>query len=485
MKRRRGVLIFFSIWWFTPYSCSFYTSRQPQRARSCTKPYLLVPSTILSQPSTIRSHAGSDNSVGKQNDLEYVTDKLLETDTIGTWAPEKFQELLHTMGAWSRRPNRRTCNILERLLRRVVEEKLAGNPNASEVNMTSMYRTIIEAWAKSGEKGSAQRAEEILDNMQSAYEDGDLSLKPDIRLFNAVLDAYAQSKQNSAPQQATRVLQKLYDLIAEGKTDIKPNKESYASLLRACASVGGKDAPLQVHQLLTRMEELSNEGFLTVRPDSKCHNIYLSSLLGSIAREDISGPDTARKADKYLQEMMASPYEDARPDTWSFNIVISIWSKSGDPEMAERAEALLAQLCEYHEASNETTATGPNTNTFNCVIACYSRSTLPDKAERAHALLEKMKVMEEEGMRIRRPDTVTYNSVMNAYAKSQQPDAPFKVEKLLREMHQKYEETGDKFLRPSSRSFNTCVSLPCMFYHWLVVADKKLNNCCHNSAIAG
>lgn len=47
---------------------------------------------------------------------------------------------------------------------------------------------------------------------------------------------------------------------------------------------------------------------------------------------------------------------------------------------------------------------------------------------------------------------------MSAYGKSQQSGAPYMVEELLRELHQAYEETGDGRLRPTSRSFNTCVS---------------------------
>jgi pentatricopeptide repeat protein len=229
--------------------------------------------------------------------------------------------------------------------------------------------------------------------------------------------------------------------------------------LRAYAYGGGTEAPLLVNKLLTRMEELSMKGFSSVKPDYTCHNVYLGALLGSITRDNLSGRKIVKQAEAYLQHMMASPDEDARPDAWSFNMVISAWSKSGDWEMTERAEALFSQLEAYHKASGYSEKTQPNTNTYNCRIACYSRSTMWDKAKRAHSVLERLKKMNEEGYdSALRPDAVTYNTVMNAYAKSKETNAPQKVEELLQEMHRLYEETGDRSLKPSSRSFNTCVS---------------------------
>jgi hypothetical protein len=206
------------------------------------------------------------------------------------------------------------------------------------------------------------------------------------------------------------------------------------------------------------MEELSKEGFPSVKPDYKCHNVYLGALVGAVTRENDSGSKLAREAESYLQQMMASPDEDAKPNAWSFNMVIQAWSKSSDWEMTARGESLLLQLGAYHEASGYSKKTEPNTNTYNCIIACYSRSTKRDKAQRSHAVLERMKKMQVEGKHACRPDAVTYNTVMSAYAKSKEAGAPLKVEALLREMHQLYETSGDRFQKPSSRSFNTCVS---------------------------
>jgi pentatricopeptide repeat protein len=324
------------------------------------------------------------------------------------------------------------------------------------LDMSAMYKIVVESWSRSGHSGSARRAEEILDNMQSCYEAGDSSVKPSIEVFNSVIHAYAQSRTVDATQQALRVFQKLHDLKATWKTDVIPNQKSYAGLLLAHANSGGIDAPTMVKQLLDRMDSLSGGEF---RPDYNCHNVYLSSLVGIMSYSCISRSETAELADSYLREMLESPRESERPDVWSFNIVLAAWSKSDDKAMVFRSEALIDALEAYHVNQGLSEKTQPNTNTYNTLMACYSRSQHSDKALRARQVLKKMKQLAEKGVEACRPDHITYNTVMNAHAKSREPDSPQKVEDLLLELQQLYETTGDRCLKPTIRSFYACVSV--------------------------
>jgi hypothetical protein len=40
------------------------------------------------------------------------------------------------------------------------------------------YTAVIDAWAKSGYRGAAARADQLLDKMESKYLAGDMDLKP-------------------------------------------------------------------------------------------------------------------------------------------------------------------------------------------------------------------------------------------------------------------------------------------------------------------
>jgi hypothetical protein len=430
--------------------------------------------------------------------LDERTRTLLCRSKRGQWTCDHFQQAQDAVKEYASRQNGRSAVLIERLLRRTVEELMAGNNDNATLDLVApMYTLAIQGWAKSGEQGGPQRAEEFLDHMMKGYELGDVTLKPEISAFNAVLVAYADSQQQDAPQQALRVLQKLNDWNAQGRTDVKPNKESYAAILKAYSKIGDHQAPDLVHKLLAHMEKLSQQGFPSVKPDYVCKNVYLSALLEAMGRGTLPGSQGARLAHDYLVQMMTSPDLDGKPDTWSFNMVISAWSKSGSRDVVEHAEALVTQLEAYHEVQRQQLAelhhddfgedsgetlnkrpstptllpqqqqqqaecekTRPNTNTYNCLIACYGRSSLEDKGQRAHAILNRMKGLVETGVNLSvKPDTVTYNSVMNCYGKSEEKDAPIVVESLLREMQQLFEETGDRSTKPNSRSFNTCVSI--------------------------
>lgn len=465
MRRRFALISGIVGTWLWPFSCSFVPIHlSPTTLSSDYRMLHGRESLSLAVESTVELAETDDyfertELVGWQREAELKTNELLHLGDEGTWDDGKFESVWEVMQAWAQRPSRKAAVNLERLLRRVVEEKLAGNAQVEQIDMLAMYIAVVHTWAKSKEQGAPERVEEIFDTMLRLHEAGEIDLKPDVRIFNGILLAYASSRGKDAPKQAMRVLQKLHDLRASGRTNIIPDTESYSMILRAFAASEGPNAPDLVLKMIRRMEKFAQEGYPTVKPDYKCHNVYLNALLSTMSREDRNRASVAKEAQDHLHEMLRSKDKDVGPDCWSFNMVISAWSRSGDWELAEKAESLVAVLEKYHTECGYSSKTEPNTNTWNCLISCYSRSNLLDKAKRAHAVLEKMKDLDRNhGKTNQRPDAVSYNSVMSSYAKSNEKDAPQKVEELLREMYAAHEESGCKWLKPSSRSFNTCVS---------------------------
>lgn len=403
----------------------------------------------------------------------------------GSWNATDFEEVEWSIFSWSHWHTKRSALMVERLVRRVVEEQKLENPFADTVDMTAFYNILIETWANSGEIGGPERAEEILDYMQEVYEENTswdpLFCGPEVTAFNSVILSYARSGRPDAQSQALRVLKKLYDLHKEGRTMVSPNKETYAAVLKAFARKATPDAPKRVLNLLDHMNVLSRE-YPSVKPDFNCHNAYLSALIESSNRGFSTDLEAAKLSNKYLNRMLCATPEE-QPDTWSFNMVLSTWSRTGSYEMVSRAEELVAQLEDYSAECGFSEKTRPNSNTYNILISCYGRSSLTDKAEKAHNVLLKMQRLYESGENTSaRPDTITYNSVMNAYAKSRSKDAPQQVEKLLEEM-QKIASEGDGFVKPNSRSFNTALDawaksrLPGSASHILKWIRKMQNDC--------
>merc|ERR1712194_732117 len=83
--------------------------------------------------------------------------------------------------------------MVEVWLCRIQEEQLAGNTRVHAT--TKMYTMAVDAWAKSGEKGAAVRAESLLQHMYNIYQKDKIeNLKPTTGIFNAVINAWARSK---------------------------------------------------------------------------------------------------------------------------------------------------------------------------------------------------------------------------------------------------------------------------------------------------
>lgn len=327
---------------------------------------------------------------------------------------EYFEEAQGLMIGWSHRHSRKAANMVERIIRRVIQAQEDGTILQSSLDMATMYTCAIRGWANSNERGAAaHRAEEILDTLQQCHTEGGLEgMKPEIEAFNLVLLAYARSGTPDAPQQALRVLEKMHNWYTSGASDVAPNKESFATILRAYAKAGKPSAPGHVKRLLEHMEHLAQEeGYTCVRPDYMCHGAYVSALIDAMDRDFITGEEAANKAEAYLYELLSSPYEDARPDSWIFNMVLAAHSKSYTENMVERADQLMRVFEAYHERSGRSEKTRPNTVSYNFLLAAYSRSSWLNQGERAHAILRRMQRLVQSGNNTSaKPDAVTFNT---------------------------------------------------------------------------
>ena len=337
-------------------------------------------------------------------------------DEITLSTEEYFEEAQGLMIGWSHRHSRKAALMVERIIRRVIQAQEDGTALQSSLDMATMYTCAIRGWANSKERGpAAQRAEEILDTLQQCYtEGGHDNMKPGIEAFNLVLLAYARSGMPDAPQQALRVLGKMHDWYTSGASDVAPNKESFATVLRAHAKTGKPNAAEHVKRLLEHLEYLAEEeGYTCVRPDYMCHGAYVSALIDAMDRDFITAEEAANKAEAHLFELLASPYEDARPDSWIFNMVLAAHSKSFTEDMVERATRLMQVFEAYHEMSGRSEKTRPNTVSYNFLLAAYSRSSWPNQGEEALAILRRMQQLVQSGNNTAaKPDAVTYNTGM-------------------------------------------------------------------------
>ena len=160
----------------------------------------------------------------------------------------------------------------------------AGNHGVKPDTYT--YNTLINAWAKAGERGSAARAEHVLSIMEKRYSDGYSDFKPNTRTHTSVIDAWAKSGEKGAAMRANQILNNMITRYeATGDVDAKPNVHTANAVCNACAFSKHDDDRVQALQIAFRVFEwLSNQD--DMKPDSYTFTILLSVCANLIPRHD-------------------------------------------------------------------------------------------------------------------------------------------------------------------------------------------------------
>jgi hypothetical protein len=102
---------------------------------------------------------------------------------------------------------------------------------------TRTYTSVIDAHAKSGERGAARRCESILNGMIQRYEaGGDEDSRPNVHTSNAVCNACAFSKHHEDCGEALQIAFRVFDWLATQR-DMQPDSYTFTILLSVCANL--------------------------------------------------------------------------------------------------------------------------------------------------------------------------------------------------------------------------------------------------------
>jgi len=299
----------------------------------------------------------------------------------------------------------------ELLLKRLVDEIRAGNPNA--VANTEVYNALIDVWSRSGEKGAAaQRAEQILIAMQDAFEAGQKELQPDLTSFRHVLLAWNRagvgSNEKNAAHRAQGVLEWMLKLYDSGSNNLAfPTAECFDVVLHCWAVSHHPDASKKTEKLIALMDVLYVGGNDCVKPRRMSFNQLLTAYSKS------NDPGAAQKAEDLLNHMellgMQEEYSDLKPNIVSYSTVVSAWSRNRHKNSAKRADMILRRL----ERSGRTK---PDTIIFNQVIDAYAKSSSNKAHLKARSVLRRQIELFNSGIARCQPDVYSFTSVISSCA---------------------------------------------------------------------
>lgn len=418
-----------------------------------------VEAILIKMNAFAKAAASSSNAIEREYEERIQPDAITYNSAMNYYA--------------SRMNNRGAAQNAEDLLLHMSELSKQGhvsNTNSIQVN-TITFNIVLKAWSNSGGGiHGAQRAEAVLRMMMKLHGQGHENIKPDAYSFSTVINSYS----NVHPDDVSIAVEKVMDLldILEGSFIPTSDAININSCYNAAANVivknGVDDAVLRVEGLMNRMKNLDaapdsnmltslclahvSEGSdksiqlgidLLVEmmndPESNFepNSIPFNSLLAYVLRLE-----SANKL-KYAEELMAAMEGvggNARPDSTSYNMIISALSRSTcDNSEVKAVEYMRKMLKSYRDGYEKAK---PDAFVFNCIISMLARSKHDWADNVIYRTLKAMESQQARGNISVVPDTITYNMVIGKLAQKKTVDNAKKVMTLLKHMEDNSQANG-------------------------------------------
>ncbi|KAL3783214.1 hypothetical protein ACHAW5_004684 [Stephanodiscus triporus] len=301
---------------------------------------------------------------------------------------------------------------------------------------TVAFNTCIHAWAASdrGREG-ALRAQELLFQLEALSDSGELDLPgenpreitadddaqdtgltPNVRTYSMVMNAWANVANvegGSGEDAASRCEDILNKMEKRGAMDstVRPNLVAYVTCISAWARTRNVEyAASRAENILNRMidlyysEDKSELPLLDGNVNNASHDAPFNSVITCYARSSV--PYATERALAILERLMASPI---RPTVTTFNAVMDVCAKHGDPESALEVFGKMKRM----------NIRGDSTS-VDTILNAFGRCEKAGSAERAYDFLRKVEQSSEEYNFT--PSTVSYSTVINAFARASGKD---------------------------------------------------------------
>lgn len=364
-------------------------------------------------------------------------------ELIYAWSRTRFSS--QTKNGQDTSIKNRDCALqVESLLRRLIEERSAGNDLADL--SVSDYNCLLEGWARSGlGEESAQRAEKILETMQ---EQGPA---PNLQSFKASLMAWRNSKVPFAAVRAQRILEWMIRLHQEDDNiNALPDSDCFDIVLQLWSRSGLDNAPNQAERLLGTMERLYRKtGEARLKPKITSFNAVLAAWSKATKVDPNDAIQRVMEITNFMESWSKIDIT-LTPDTASYNMVMNTIVKCRDATKA----AILAdeyvrhvmdvykdQLNDYESKVTSMKPFAPDAILFSTAIGLWAKSGKSKSYRKAHSILDRQ-LRTSEVSEIPLPDVYGWTSVLSSCSAesghSEERNKAFQVAASTYRMMQKY-----------------------------------------------
>ena len=196
--------------------------------------------------------------------------------------------------------------ILNRLLDQYMNDE--SDTDHLEPNIAT-WTIVISAWARLSKKNSkdaADNADKLLKRMETLYEAGRITFPPDVITYVTCMNALAYSKKPNGPYRAEELLDEMNEKYLDGDDTMKPSSRSIKVVIDSYVKKGKME---NAESVLDKYEE-TLEANDTPEGVKELRDTYRSVLLGYTKTE------SPVQAQTYLEYMIE---EGLKPDAMCFN----------------------------------------------------------------------------------------------------------------------------------------------------------------------
>lgn len=296
------------------------------------------------------------------------------------------------LNAWARSNQLQSGERAERMLNFMagysMQDKVTLIPrNEMKINLDDIgvepdvisYNSTMNAWLKSGHESAANRAEELLNRLMNEYQNTGSIIPNDIS-FSTVMQAWSKSSDPNCGARAEILFDRLTELHRiSGHETLIPSESCYTSLLAAyCneAVIACKEESFQ--NAMNTLHRMQDEGGHT--PKSS-HNNMVLSVPSKISGNESIRFNVATKAKSLLIESQMDTGGDpgSSLDTYSFNHVIKAFQDYKDD--FRRRESLFSALDTFNMLC-EVDYCEPNDQTYIHLLKAIQSSLVDDSRDR-------------------------------------------------------------------------------------------------------
>ena len=318
--------------------------------------------------------------------------------------------------------------ILERLAQEAVNKSLENTTSDPPVKTMHIYlvHAILKSWNQLfRQKLDNTRPSTICKRMEDCLEKSKGRLfEPNIATYTIILDGATHCPDPKERVAFTESLLHRLLLECDEKPELRPTVVTFGTVIHALAKSGSPALAKKAEGWLRRLQQLHDAGWPEVAPNTV---VYTQVIRGW------ASVGQAERAEALLQEMYRDSVlhgnEKVLPSLWTFNTVLTAWSKSNDPQCVSHAETLLHEMVEFSKDKKGPIQLTPDMISYNCMLSTIARRRKhPDALEKAEfwmeALLKFSKTAKTKKNAV--PTRFTYNVLFNIIAAT---DIPNKAER--------------------------------------------------------